>query len=826
MNPAKRKQSRSPEGSNAQRKLSKGSPAANGIDDQRKASIGNANIVNSNADPRRRSTLTIRSPGSTDGSIYQELASSRSTPQPHQANIQTAIMQAPQEARVEESLTNSLLDAVKDMVSQLTAEAALHVSRNLAKEQSETAEIEFKNMKSNFDRFPDIRKRVSKARDEAEEKVASLAGELKDKENAQSGITQALCQAIVNLTISTDADPDSVSRDEFDALQTNHSGLMARFDKQQATIVELQTALREIKEDCVARKAQISSMQQSTKSDTTALKEQLTRAEQISTEHVEKQLQPRIEKLEALAKLTEDDHVKIEGHARDLGVTKADVSKLKTLQVTEKANIAQNFDSITADISDLRGCVDVISDRVDSCRIDLYKVQNEASGDHKGSLSKRLESQELITRKLQTITDVNTTQPAVAGAVQLGKSIMDIQADIQQMKESRSADARSDFHSKFITETLFNDSIESLKANIEADSDQRDQVLSGEFMKAAGELQTKLDKKVEELDCSKELDQLRKKTTDLQSWADSANTTIVKKEELDSLAKKIGGLANKEEAAKDLRDLKSWVSAQVGSLAKTLEGLQSNFASLSSTVQALEKSASTNHAVSSPAGAWQTRSLPPQTSTIHNPRSNMPMQSVQTNGISSPANGSPLNTANNGLPGPSSQELLILQNQINGIIGHIQQLRQRFDNLTTEEVVKAMVDQMSRMYPAVKDFEAAVRSLNSRLQALEHAQAALRAEQAKAVDQQLQDKTSSNKQIAELKGFVDAFDNNLEQLRMGMETAIQAKLKQHLDNELEKAKTEYDGAVAMQTDTIMAMDGQFKALKRVVDELARTTLSC
>src|SRR4051812_39201294 len=83
MSPNKRRSSRSPEGASHQRKAPRNDSmsTSNG---SRKNSNANANIVDASADPRqnRGSAATVRSPVSTNGSTYQDAASSRSTPRP------------------------------------------------------------------------------------------------------------------------------------------------------------------------------------------------------------------------------------------------------------------------------------------------------------------------------------------------------------------------------------------------------------------------------------------------------------------------------------------------------------------------------------------------------------------------------------------------------------------------------------------------------------------------------------------------------------------------------------------------------------------------
>lgn len=65
----------------------------------------------------------------------------------------------------------------------------------------------------------------------------------------------------------------------------------------------------------------------------------------------------------------------------------------------------------------------------------------------------------------------------------------------------------------------------------------------------------------------------------------------------------------------------------------------------------------------------------------------------------------------NGVPKPPSsysEAIKELHLRCDGLVGVTQHLKQRYDNLTTDEVCMAMAIQMSEMYPAARDFQRAV----------------------------------------------------------------------------------------------------------------------
>lgn len=87
------------------------------------------------------------------------------------------------------------------------------------------------------------------------------------------------------------------------------------------------------------------------------------------------------------------------------------------------------------------------------------------------------------------------------------------------------------------------------------------------------------------------------------------------------------------------------------------------------------------------------------------------------NGINSPQlNGPQRVPTPQGQPGPDTNRM---QSQIDGLIMAQQHLKQRCDNLVTDDIVKAMADQMGTMYPEAKNFSSATKALSKRADALE-----------------------------------------------------------------------------------------------------------
>lgn len=196
MSENKRKSSRSPEGSNVHRKVSRGAPSSN----------------NESTDPRRRTVrpnASVQSPINTDGSAYQDAASSRSTPQPQVAGPRTAVMVAAPSAVATAGTEDAVLkkplqEALAKLMSHMTAESSLRTSYDLAKRQLEIATAEYKNMQGHFQKYPAIQERTTHNKSKATEKVAELSQQLKEEET-QGKLATSLCEALWTISNSAGA---------------------------------------------------------------------------------------------------------------------------------------------------------------------------------------------------------------------------------------------------------------------------------------------------------------------------------------------------------------------------------------------------------------------------------------------------------------------------------------------------------------------------------------------------------------------------------------------------------------------------------------------
>jgi predicted nucleic acid-binding Zn-ribbon protein len=221
--------------------------------------------------------------------------------------------------------------------------------------------------------------------------------------------------------------------------------------------------------------------------------------------------------------------------------------------------------------------------------------------------------------------------------------------------------------------------------------------------------------------------------------------------------------------------------------------------------------------VNGTAAAQQFRSL-----SVHSPQASTPRTSisgpVQTNGIHPPNGVIPL--ANGTLAGPSNGEAAVTPDQIQGIWASIHSLQHRYDNLTTEEMVRAMVDQQSKMYPAPKDFQAAVNtltnfdkildakltSLETRLSSVETKIGSL-AQNSAVTFLRNEFKASASENNTHTNARIQQLQNDVAAARDGIK-----QLRNETNGTISDAKKVFDDAVDCQTNVINDLRLQVEAL--------------
>lgn len=915
MSSSKRKPSHFPEGSSGQRKTSRTVPNFGPNGNVHQATIGS--LINPSADPRKqRASVGGRSPGSTDGSTYQDANSSRSTPQPQFTGRQTAVMTATKPSKNETALQgNPMMAAGKVIIDHMATRCSLQVAQRLVVGQLEKAHAEYDSMRKDFPKFPAVQERVSSNRDKLQGEMSIYDRQLESLEGEHARIASMLSKAVSEVLENIDTRPqDVVSRNDYDALDQRHQRLEKRhqalqdsYKSQQSAIEELQRSVKSMIANAAAAKNTESQRHQVTSKRFDAL-ERMQQTETSSTQKVD-QMEHRVySRLDTLSGDAEKEKVKNkaanDGLKSELSDLKSSLAKNKADTIAKLASLSQygpKLDSLTTTVSKQGSDLQSLNGQVDTCKNELDKVWSEIADSGKGSVVERLKRQDQSIMNLWTRVEATAKDPAVEKVSKLQELVKCLEDEFQKIKDEPKSDVRplvSEQVPQYVTEDCLNQRISTLENQIEEDSTERDASIASyvdgryESVDSAKEKFELLSKKLEGFSAEhrKAMDASVMTNADFQSETkkivESHHTTLVS---LDLQLK--GGLEKVERAQAQLKG----VSDKVDALEQRLAPRQSS-----------APPSANPHAVQSPRmpAPQQIPSPLPQGPARHPSFfAHSPIDQTQRpgnfpvpgnpNAVRSPiTQNTPFNQPNGVHAGssPSHQDFTHLQNQITGVSGHVQQLRQRFDNLTTEEVVRSMVDQMSKMYPAAKNFELAAKELQvamskllgnhshmrqaldsifvkqdgnnkavaERMRRLEDMLEELKSSRSGAsggalpfdkLEQDIRLLTTKQKQVqdsldgpikatfAQLQGglrdvqtkqdevnnFINSHVQKIEAASREMKTAsdrdrseLERTLTSQLEAHVQKARTEVEGAMASQVDSITGLTGQVAALEAYV----------
>jgi chromosome segregation ATPase len=698
---------------------------------QRISSV-NTNMVNTNMDPRKRvekTSATIRSPTSTDGSAYQDATSSRSTPQPQNLG-QTAVMTAAPSTNNEDAATKEmLLGPLTAFTSHLMAATSLHVSYDLAKIQLDIATAQYENMKPNFQKYPAIKEQTTAERLKADEKVAKLDLRLKASMASQSKLTMSMSEAIFDLFSRAEAaprlpepQPDVVSREDYEGLQDRFQKQQDRFQKQQdlldqqqdrfekqASVIErLDKTIRELSEASNQAKTRTATTEQALGGDITALKTRVQKVE--ASEEFEKR---------SLRDLT----ATVSTHSNDISLVRSDIvqNKLNLAAKEEALNaVSRTAKSAASSASTVLDNLSKIERQLPPIKNELGQIWSEINEPGKESVLKRLKKHDLTTNnlwtKVESIGKPIDTKPLEDRIERLARDLNNVREDVER---NAAATVPPSAASSVPVDTPNSFDLGSFRQGVVDEATELTDVLSvghDEHTALIDGLQEKLgllSNDIQKLNHD-HADEFRKLKSSERASNDRHDSASAKYE---SMEKAVAGLTSKTETLQTKvntntetikysnrisDDKHALASAACVSIEKTVDGfkskadtLQSNLESLSEMVKSLQKRPSPSASPANGTDARPFRPLPPQSP-----------GSAQTNGF-------PHHVTNGALTVPSNTRTTVSLDQIEGIWASIHSLRQRFENLTTEEVVKAMVDQSSKMFPAAKEFQAAVNILQN-----------------------------------------------------------------------------------------------------------------
>lgn len=829
MNRLKRNQSRSPDGSNNQRKMSRSLPSE--MDRQRNPSV-NINQVNANADPRLRGprgNMSVQSPISTDGSAYQDAASNRSTPQPQTA-VMTMVGQTAGTNNDGDAFKKQLLESLVALTTHITADSSLRSSHELARRRLESAEAEHKNMTSFFQKYPAIEERLADERDKAAKKVAKLDKQLELSGASQAKATAPLCETIWDLfskvAASSRPEPqrDVVTREEYEGLQEHfqkqqdllnqHQGCI---EKQSSLIDELKKTVNDKSAKSVQAKIQTENTDRNILGDITSLKARLDKVE--TSEQMDKDM------LKDLVPMTQKQKDDIQRLASDIALHKSDLAAKENALTRLKSDL----DSATSSTSAMRVDLGKVERQLTVNKNEVEQIWKEIKETGKQPVVWRLKTHD------QLLNNLDTKVKSAEGR------LSNLSQDLNKQPEGSMEPACMKLAEEKIDKLA--QELSKIKEDVKLKALNHDAAVvpapATSSEQTAPPPNFNFDAFKQEV-----VDDVEEQTEELAKLMDEHDAQITQlKEELGSLSDKHNRLELGHE--NEVRERQSMdqgnseahavmnakcdsIQSDATTLKDTTDTLRSDIDSLSATVRSLQDrlpqpAASVNGAVAT----QQFRSL-----SAHSPQALTPRTSisghVQTNGVH-PPNGAmpPQQMANGTFAGPSNSEVAVTPDQIQGIWASIHSLQHRYDNLTTEEIVRAMVDQQSKMYPAPKEFQAAVNMLQNVDKAIDNKLTSLETKLGSVetrMSSLAQNSASVNMLRNEFRATATENNTNINARVQQLQTDFAAlrdglrELRDETNTTISEAQALFDNAVDCQTNVINDLRGRFEALEdKVLD---------
>lgn len=807
MSPIKRKPSRSPEGQGHQRKSLRNDSVSTS-NDSRKNSDVNTSLIDASADPRQNRGIVsniVRSPGSTDGSTYQDAANSRSTPRPANLKAGSVIAVSHEEGGADEATMSPLLGSLVSLLALVRAESSIQVSHKLAKSQLETATSEYQHMKHNFQRFPSIEERVTKRKDAAEQEVVKLERQLKFNADSQPGLAKSLAAAFLNISSKAEKArrvpeiaADAVSRQEFTELHERLAQQQQMLDKQQdqfarqQDLVDKQQHLIERLQDSYAEE----------KKATLQAKERAETTKKEMTQDFSK-LESRIQEFDAsvhtdIDRIRGDMQPQLDRAVEDAGRARLTIEGQSTAvtQITERldgqgrvlSQLSSTVEAATNTVSGAQKSFVKLEEQMTTTKNEVIRLENKVSNTDnvRSTTTDRLEGYDqrlnYVGKLVKSLQSENTG---------IQKGFDDLALDVQKIKNAPKAVTRAPASGNSAAHTAT--STDSFAAQVEEKFNSLEVALADlrQELKDDAEAQDETiglaqDAQGEELAQTKE--QLAALSTKVEELADTCSSSVQRLEQSASQNHAQIGVAYES-----IRD------ALTKAIQNTSATLQERIASLSEKVAVLEKRPVPAAQMPAPAitaapspTAQDSAQFRPVAAAAQSPRASnsrpgSTTANAQNNGVHSPrVPTSPFGFAN-GAP-PHAREIAVLTDQIRGMAGTITNLKQRMDNLTTDEVVRGMADQFSLMYPAAKDFHMAVSALHK-------------------VDAAL------NSGQTELRGKVDELAERFVQgqLRVSKVEDAVTILRKDVEITISDAKQDFNTAMEAQTDVIIDVRHQVRA---------------
>ena len=723
---------------------------------------------------------------------------------------------------------DSLMDLLTKFSSDVAGRAAIEHEKRKAEAQYLSAQREFNEMQKHFISFPPIKERKSSDRDAARDAFKAKEKLLLEHTSTQQSTVEMLASLLGKL-VTPKPNPDVASRAEYKSLQKDFLGLKEEFMSLKQLRGDL-TAVRRTVDQVKLESGQVPRFHgdiEQLKKDTTVLKSDTTMLwnwkHQTDTRIKDfDKFDQRLNNIGAASTTAKKELDDFKTKGVSTLVTKQQINGLEKQVVELEKQVsdvqkqsterATSYDILSHNVANLQKAqAKTAADNLNLLAPAKNQALNSESKERLANLTKeQTELKEQVETLQKSGTDIfNSVESKIDNAVaeqknmkstihQLGQDIVNFKEKFNmiqetektiQQPESALGKAADGMASTTFMETRLNNIRKDLDALV-AQQDEKDTMVFDAIDKVEkganaqlGNLENSLNKQLGKVEDS--LSQLGKVgesfKAQLQGDRNHAqqNTNVLQKI---------------TEGCQDLQTSVNKLQEAMQSKASTesVESFKNELSMLSTEFKKLQvhhqRTKSTSQAPPPAANAPQQFSPQPQQ------MANGGTGSPQVNGGHFSFYASPYPPGHGSVQLPPTPEMQNIQIQINGLVGVTQQLKMRCDNLTSEDIVRAMVDQFGTMYPEARNFNSSVQNLRNGLNSVQQQLALLQQHKAQPVEQFKEDvKNAATKAEGASATAHTVFQE--VQKHWGEINAIKQNIKT-LETNIAKVKTNHDSKLS------------------------------
>lgn len=802
----------------------------------------------------------------------ESATSGRSTPQHRPNNLSKETGQVSNGVVAPTPITDlnldsmSLTDLLVKFSSDIASRAALEHERNQARDLLSGAQREYNEMKKHFKSYPAIEERKTEDRKAAQEALKAKEKLLNEQTTSQQTVAQGIASILSQLA-TPKPNLDTVSRAEYESLKKE-------LEKEAASSSQLRNevdTIRQTAESAKIANGQVSKFQGDlahVKNQTTILSDWMQGADdrfsgltnfgqrlgtvegrsastkkaldefmdqkvdKLATKQDVNELEKRVQDVQTAQAKSAAERMSIQAQAKSQAVDPFSDARFQTLvdghekhaEEIKNLQLGGNrvFFDVRTKIDEVAQAQEDVSHRVDlmvkehettistvdqlgtdilSCKEDIGTLYESIEEEGKETIVKRVKRLDVLVNNLSSKLGDGGDPATIKRLTQLEKDCK----VLQQAANVKSTVSRSQSSPVKSTDSMtngisvdqeFKDRLDSLQSDL--DSFKRQQEELDEMLESQIQHASIAQKEVLMDEISQHLSAKRNEDAQVHSQAAKALENAIN--EMRATDRRLST------AVQDLQEAvrsKTSIDA-MGSLKATVTWISGEVEKLQAQHQrtkSISQSPANNQAAQPNGfhGGQQSPQLPngiagsPQLNGPHRPHS--PFTALHAHGQQAQI---------------QAQQLQDLQAQFNGLVNAVQHIKGRCDNLQTDDVVRAMLEQFNSIYPDAKNINAAIGSLRS--------QVASTQQQISVLQQKTTPSTeSSSEDIKKAMAKADGANNSTQSVSQDLQ-----KLRTEINTIREIVRTVENNTPSAATSSDSNVKGQLSSLRTDLDRTTAT----